>query len=57
MIHLLGDVPSPPLIGWLSDHSSLGRAFLVLPVMMVVSGLIWSYAAWSAPRHARRQAH
>ncbi len=56
MIHLLGDVPSPPLIGWLSDRSSLARAFLVLPVMMVVSGLIWSYAAWSAPRHARRQA-
>jgi MFS family permease len=52
VIHLLGDVPSPPIIGWLSDRSSLGQAFLVLPAMMVVSGLIWGYAAWSGPRHA-----
>ncbi len=56
MIHLLGDVPSPPLIGWLSDRSSLGQAFLVLPAMMVVSGLIWSWAAYSGPRHAARRA-
>src|SRR6202000_1183710 len=34
IIHLLGDVPSPPLIGRISDATSLGTAFLVLPVMM-----------------------
>jgi MFS family permease len=50
VIHLLGDVPSPPLIGRLSDATSLGTAFLVLPVMMAVAGLIWIYAAWSGQR-------
>jgi MFS family permease len=46
VIHLLGDVPSPPLIGRLSDATSLGTAFLVLPAMMALSGLIWIYAAF-----------
>jgi MFS family permease len=50
VIHLLGDVPSPPLIGRLSDATSLGTAFLVLPAMMAVAGLIWIYAAWSEQR-------
>ncbi len=52
VIHLLGDVPSPPLIGRISDSTSLGTAFKVLPVMMALAGAIWIYAAWSAPRHA-----
>jgi len=45
-IHLLGDVPSPPLIGYLSDASSLGRAILLLPAAFAVSGLIWLVAAY-----------
>jgi MFS family permease len=45
-IHLLGDVPSPPMIGYVSDLSSLGRAMLILPVAFGVSGLIWIFAAW-----------
>ncbi len=49
-IHLLGDVPSPPLIGVISDASSLGKAFLVLPAMMAVSGLIWMYTGWRETR-------
>jgi MFS transporter, Spinster family, sphingosine-1-phosphate transporter len=49
-IHLLGDVPSPPLIGAVSDHSSLGRAMLILPFAFAVSGLIWLYAAWRGER-------
>jgi len=44
-IHLLGDVPSPVLIGALSDASSLARAVLVVPVAVLVSGFIWSRAA------------
>jgi MFS transporter, Spinster family, sphingosine-1-phosphate transporter len=51
-IHLLGDVPSPPLIGVLSDHSSLARAFLVIPVAIAVGGLVWLYAAWQGERQA-----
>ena len=44
-IHLLGDVPSPPLIGALSDATSLGRAFLILPAVIALAGAIWLYAA------------
>ena len=44
-IHLLGDVPSPPLIGVLSDATSLGMAFLTLPVVIAFAGAIWLYAA------------
>ena len=45
-IHLLGDVPSPPLIGAISDARSLSTAFLIIPVAIFVAGLIWCYAAW-----------
>ena len=44
-IHVLGDVPSPPLIGLLSDATSLEKAFLVWPVVIVIAGAIWLYAA------------
>ena len=52
VMHLLGDIPSPPLIGALSDRSSLERAFLVVPVAVLLAGLIWSYAAWRGDRRA-----
>ncbi len=44
-IHLLGDVPSPTLIGWMSDHSSLGKAVLIVPVAVVISGIVWLISA------------
>src|SRR5437588_2750537 len=31
VMHFLGDIPSPPLIGKMSDASSLERAFLIVP--------------------------
>jgi MFS transporter, Spinster family, sphingosine-1-phosphate transporter len=45
-MHFFGDIPSPPLIGILSDASSLERAFVIVPAAIVVSGLLWCYAAW-----------
>lgn len=45
VIHLLGDVPSPWLIGHLSDLTSLGQAILIVPVAVVISGVIWLIAA------------
>lgn len=44
-IHLLGDVPSPPLIGAISDATSLQSAFRLLPIAIAVAGFIWLYAA------------
>jgi MFS transporter, Spinster family, sphingosine-1-phosphate transporter len=48
-IHLLGDVPSPWLIGKISDKTSLADAVLIIPVAVIVSGLIWAWAAARKP--------
>jgi predicted MFS family arabinose efflux permease len=54
-IHLLGDAVSPYLIGAISDVSSLGEAVKIVPVAIVISGLIWCWAAraphedWNRP--------
>src|SRR5260370_37890953 len=50
LVHLLGDVPSPPIIGAISDHSSLGQALLLVPFALAAGGAIWMWAAWSAER-------
>jgi MFS transporter, Spinster family, sphingosine-1-phosphate transporter len=55
-IHLLGDVPSPLLIGYLSDMSSLARAVLVVPVAVAVGGVVWFAAAHAGSRAAALQA-
>ncbi|HYK03100.1 MAG TPA: MFS transporter [Thermoanaerobaculia bacterium] len=47
VMHFLGDIPSPPLIGAISDASSLDRGILVVPVAVLFAGLIWTYAAWT----------
>jgi len=44
-IHLLGDVPSPVIIGRVSDLSSLGQAVLIVPAAIALSGIIWLIAA------------
>jgi len=51
-IHVLGDVPSPSLVGAISDARSLGEAVLIIPVAVLVGGIIWSYAAWRGGRVA-----
>ncbi|HEX8172540.1 MAG TPA: MFS transporter [Thermoanaerobaculia bacterium] len=56
LMHMLGDIPSPPLIGWLSDRSSLDRAFLIVPFAVLLAGIIWMVAAWRGARGARRAA-
>lgn len=45
MMHMLGDVPSPPLIGYLSDRNGLASAFLIVPVAILIAGIVWTYAA------------
>jgi hypothetical protein len=45
LMHLFGDVPSPKLIGILSDASSLGQAMLILPVAVAIGGVLWLVAA------------
>jgi len=45
VMHLVGDIPSPPVIGALSDRSSLEHAFLIVPVAIVIAAGIWIWAA------------
>jgi MFS transporter, Spinster family, sphingosine-1-phosphate transporter len=47
-IHLLGDVPSPPLIGHLAQSGSLGHAVLIVPVALAIGGVIWLFSARAA---------
>jgi len=51
-IHVLGDLPSPTLIGALSDRTSLGRAVLIVPLAIAVAGAIWTFAALRGERLA-----
>src|SRR5207245_9411398 len=46
-IHVLGDVPSPTLLGVLSDtlQGVLAAAVLVIPVAVLAGGRVWTYAA------------
>ncbi|MGA9027637.1 MAG: MFS transporter [Steroidobacteraceae bacterium] len=56
-IHLLGDVLSPPLIGALSDATSLAAAVRIVPFAVLVAGVLWCWAAraqWAAQPAAAR---
>ena len=44
-IHLLGDALSPPLIGALSDATSLAQAVQIVPIAVFLGGCIWLWAA------------
>jgi len=44
-IHLLGDAISPLLIGAVSDASSLAQALKIVPAAIVISGVLWGWAA------------
>jgi MFS family permease len=50
IIHILGDVPSPLLIGFISDHSSLRAGFSVALIAMLLSAAVLFYGARFAPR-------
>jgi dipeptide/tripeptide permease len=41
VIHALGDVISPVIVGVLSDKYSMNVAFVVVGVMYVVAGVLW----------------
>lgn len=42
VIHALGDVISPVIIGLVSDKYGMNRAFLIVGLMFLVSGAIWA---------------
>jgi len=46
VMHVVGDIPSPPLIGYFSQQTSLDRALCLVPLAIVIAGVIWCWAAW-----------
>lgn len=51
LIHLLGDVPSPLLIGVISDAMhSLASAVLIVPLAILLCAALWAWAAVASRR-------
>jgi MFS transporter, Spinster family, sphingosine-1-phosphate transporter len=49
VIHILGDVPSPTMMGWVADKHSLQTAFILPVIAMVISSAILFYGMQFAP--------
>jgi hypothetical protein len=49
VIHILGDVTSPPLMGYISDRASLQTAFIPAMVATLLSAVICFYGMRFAP--------
>jgi sugar phosphate permease len=49
IIHFLGDVPSPTMMGWVADRRSLQAAFVLPVIAMVISSAILFYGMRFAP--------
>ena len=49
LFHLLGDVPSPTMMGYVADHHSLQAAFILPVIAMAISSAILFYGMRFAP--------
>ncbi len=49
IIHILGDVPSPTMMGWVADRRSLQAAFILPVIAMGISSAILFYGMRFAP--------
>lgn len=52
IIHLLGDVPSPTMMGWVADRRNLQAAFILPIIAMGISSAILFYGMKFAPTMA-----
>jgi len=52
IIHILGDVPSPTMMGWVADKRSLQTAFILPVIAMGISSAILFYGMRFAPQVA-----
>jgi MFS transporter, Spinster family, sphingosine-1-phosphate transporter len=52
VIHILGDVPSPTMMGWVADRRSLQAAFILPVIAMAISSAILFYGMKFAPEVA-----
>jgi hypothetical protein len=54
VIHALGDVISPLLIGLIADRSELGVALLIVSVLILAAGVLWNLGARYLDEETRR---
>ncbi len=57
VIHLLGDVPSPYLMGWIKDHGTWSQSFIAVSVVMLLAGIVWISNQKSLVRDTAAAAH
>jgi MFS family permease len=50
VIHILGDIPSPTMMGYIADRSSLQKSFILPVIAMILSSIILFYGMRYAPR-------
>ncbi len=55
IIHILGDVPSPTMMGWVADKRSMQAAFILPVIAMGISSAILFYGMKFAPPVAVRR--
>jgi MFS family permease len=54
ILHLFGDVPAFPAIGYVAGHTNWTTAFLVVSGMMLLAGVLWLVGAKFLPRDTAR---
>jgi hypothetical protein len=54
IIHALGDVISPPIIGKIKDWADLGTGLLVVSVFILAAGVLWIAGARHLDAETRR---
>lgn len=55
LIHLLGDVPSPTMMGYIADRRSLESSFILPVIAMIVSSAILFYGMRFAPEQRSKE--
>lgn len=53
VLHLLGDVASPPIVGWVDGFASLRHGMYLLSGAILLSGLLWLWGARYLERDTR----
>ncbi|MFL5327303.1 MAG: spinster family MFS transporter [Gemmataceae bacterium] len=54
VLHLLGDVASPPIVGWIDGFASLRWGMFVLSGSILISGVLWLWGARYLERDTAR---
>lgn len=56
IIHALGDVISPPIIGLIADESNLHTAFFITSFFILIAGILWTLGARHLDRDTKAAA-